>query len=134
MNYTHDAIYNYIADAIDTDSRHIYCVGVYEPTPSEFPCAYIHETDHRPAQNAVTLGFTDDQAIKSWEVQVFSNLTDGALTEAYDIMDDVEIAFKQLYFIETYCSQVQNIDPSVVRVVARFTRVVGDNDPMPEQE
>lgn len=131
MNYTHDAIYDYVADAVDTTSRHVYCVGVYEPTPSEFPCAYIHETDHRPMRSAVTLDFTDDQLIKSWEVQVFSNKRNGALAECYDIIADAEIAFKQLYFIETSCSQVQNIDPSVTRVVARFTRVIGGTDTMP---
>ena len=131
MNYTHDAIYTYVADAVDTTSRPVYCVGVYEPTPSDFPCAYIHETDHRPMQSAVTLTMTDDQLIKSWEVQVFSNKRNGALAECYDIIADAEIAFKQLYFIETSCSQVQNIDPSVTRVVARFTRVVGGEDQMP---
>lgn len=132
--YTHNSIYSYVADAINTQSRAVYCVGVYEPTPKSFPCAYIHETDHRPMRDAVTLSFTDEQLLGSWEVQVFSNLTDGALSEAYDIMADVEIAFKQLYFIETFCSQVQNIDPSVTRVVARFTRVYGDNDHLPETD
>ena len=130
--YTRNSIYTYIADAINTNNRPVYCVGVYEPTPSEFPCAYIPETEHRPSRDAVTLTFTDEQLLDSWEVQVFSNLTDGALSEAYDIIADVEIAFKQLYFIETVCSQVQNIDPSVIRVVARFTRVYGDNDQMPD--
>lgn len=130
--YTRNGIYDYVADAVNTLDRPVYCVGVYEPTPSEFPCAYIHTTDHRPSRGAVTLSFTDEQLIDSWEVQVFSNLTDGALSEAYDIIADVETAFKQLYFIETYCSQVQNIDPSVTRVVARFTRVYGDNDQMPD--
>lgn len=129
--YTHNSIYSYVADAINTQSRPVYCVGVYEPTPTEFPCAYINETDHRPMRNAVQLDFTDEQLVRSWEVQAFSNLKNGALAEAYDIIADAEIAFKQMYFIETSCSQVQNADPSVVRVVARFTRVIGSADQMP---
>lgn len=132
MQYSHDAIYTYIESRINTESRPIYCTGDYEPTPSEFPCVYIHETDHRPSRSAVQLNFMDDQRIESWEVQVFSNLTDGALTECYEIMADAETAFKQLYFIETSCSERPNIDASIKRVIAQFTRVVGDGDQMPD--
>ena len=132
MQYTHDGIYTYVESRINTESRPVYCTGDYEPTPSEFPCVYIHETDHRPMRNAVQFNFKDEQRIESWEVQVFSNLTDGALPECYEIMADAEGAFKQLYFIETMCSERPNIDPSIKRVIAQFTRVIGEGDQMPD--
>lgn len=132
MQYTHDGIYTYIEGQLNTESRPVYCTGDYEPTPSEFPCAYIHEVDHRPMRNAIQLDFGDRQRIESWEVQVFSNLTDGALEEAREIMTDAESAFRQLYFIETMCSERPNIDPSIKRVIATFTRVIGSGDQMPD--
>lgn len=132
MQYTHDGIYTYVESIINTESRPVYCTGDYEPTPSEFPCAYIHETDHRPMRDAVQLDFGDRQRIESWEVQVFSNLTDGALEEAREIMADAEVAFRQLFFIETMCSERPNIDPSIKRVIAQFTRVIGEGDQMPD--
>ena len=132
MQYTHDGIYTYIEGQLNTESRPVYCTGDYEPTPSEFPCAYIHEVDHRPMRNAIQLDFGDRQRIESWEVQVFSNLTDGALEEAREIMTDAELAFRQLYFIETQCAERPNIDPSIKRVIATFTRVIGDGDQMPD--
>lgn len=132
--YTNNAIYTYIESAVNTANRPVYCTSRYEPVPEDFPACYIHETDHRPSRTAVQLDFQDEQLIRSWEVQAFSNLTNGALAECYDIIADAEIAFKQLFFIETSCSQVQNADPSVVRVVARFTRVIGSADTMPTTE
>lgn len=132
MQYTHNGIYTYVEGKVNTESRPLYCTGDYEPVPSEFPCVYIHETDHRQMRNAVTLNFTDNQKVMSWEVQVFSNLTDGALDECYEIMADIESAFKELCFVEISCSERPNIDPSVKRVIAQFTRVFGDGDQMPD--
>lgn len=132
MQYTHDGIYTYVESRINTESRPVYCTGDYEPTPSEFPCVYIHETDHRPMRNAVQFNFEDEQRIESWEVQVFSNLTDGALEEAREIMADAEVAFRQLFFIETMCAERPNIDTSVKRIIATFTRVIGSGDQMPD--
>jgi hypothetical protein len=65
---------------------------------------------------------------RDFEAHVFSNLKNGALSEARDIMSDVETAFREMYFVETYCGQTTNADPQVIHLVARFTRNIGDGD------
>lgn len=129
---TRDEIYDFTTQRVDLPTRHVYCASRLEPIPEEFPACYITEINHRPRQANVTLAFDDEQLVRDFEVHVFSNLQNGALSEAYDIMGDAEAAFRELYFLETYCGQTNNIDPTVVHLVARFTRFIGGADTLPE--
>ena len=124
-------IYDYVATAIDTVERPVYCNARLEVVPEEFPACYIVETESSSQQQNYTLEFTDEQVRRDFEVQVFSNLENGALEQAESIMDDVRAAFRRLYFIENYVGAIDNIDPTVVRMVGRFHRVIGGNDQMP---
>ena len=131
MKKTFNAIYSYVESAVNTDSRPVYCNSVYEPVPSSFPACYITEAQHRKDRQFVTLAHDDGHLVKNWEVQVYSNKESGALAECHELMEDVEKAFAELLFIETYCGQQANADPSVKRLVARFTATIGDDDDMP---
>lgn len=124
-------IYDYVATAIDTVERPVYCNARLEVAPESFPACYIVETGSAAQQRNYTLGFTDEQVRRDFEVQVFSNLENGALEQAESIMDDVRAAFRRLYFIENFVGRIDNIDPTVVRMVGRFHRVIGGNDQMP---
>lgn len=126
-------IYTYIEKAVNTDIRPVYCNSQYEPIPESFPACYITEADHRKDRRYVTLAHDDGHYIRDWEVQVFSNKINGGLVECHDIMDDVERAMNELLFIETYCGQQQNADPSITRLVARFSVTIGSADEMPEE-
>ena len=134
MRYTRNAIYSYIEGKVNTISRPVYCTSLYEPVMPIFPACYIIETDHHRVRQNVDLNNTVDSMELNWEVQVFVNSENGALSDCYGIMEDAEIAFEELGFIESYCEQVSNIDTSIYRVVARFSRIVGDEDEMPENE
>lgn len=125
-------IYTYVEAAVNTVERPVYCGSQYEPIPEEFPACYITEAEHRKSRMYVTLAHDDGHFIRNWEVQVFSNKTNGGLMECHAIMDDVERAFQELAFIETYCGQQQNADPTITRLVARFTGTVGSADELPE--
>ena len=124
-------IYDYVASAVDTVQRPVYCEARLEVAPESFPACYIVETDSASQEWNYTLDFADQQVRRDFEVQVFSNLMDGALAEAESIMDDVRAAFRRLYFIENYVGRTDNVDPTVVRIVGRFHRVIGASDKMP---
>lgn len=124
-------IYDYVATAVDTVARPVYCNARLEVAPESFPACYIVETGSASESQNYTLGFTDEQVRRDFEVQVFSNLENGALEQAESIMDDVRAAFRRLYFIENFVGRIDNLDPTVVRMVARFHRVIGGNDQMP---
>jgi len=125
-------IYTYIESAVNTTERPVYCASQYEPVPEEFPAVYITEAQHRKDRRYVTLAHDDGHYVRDWEVQIFSNKTEGALMQCHGLMDDVEKAFAEIAFIETFCGQMQNADPSITRLVARFTATIGSADTMPE--
>ena len=124
-------IYDYVATAVDTVARPVYCNARLEVAPESFPACYIVETGSASEPQNYTFGFTDEQVRRDFEVQVFSNFENGALEQAESIMDDVRAAFRRLYFIENFVGRIDNLDPTVVRMVARFHRVIGGNDQMP---
>jgi len=128
---TVNQIYTYIEGAVNTEQRPVYCASQNEPKPSEFPACYITEAQHRKDRRYVTLAFDDTHYIRDFQVQVFSNKQSGALLECHSIMKDAETAFHSIGFIETYCGEQRNIDPSVTRLVARFTRTIGGADTLP---
>lgn len=125
---TRNQIYDYIEGEVNTASRPVYCASILEPVPQSFPACFITEINHYPSRGNIELSFEDEQLVRDFEVHTFSNLQNEALIEAQAVMSDVEVAMRSIGFIETYCGQANNIDPTVVHVVARFTRVFGGED------
>ncbi len=126
-------IYTYIEAELTRERPDLYCASRLEPLPPQFPSVEIVEMNHLPVSRALPLNFGEHDTVslrRDIEVHVFSNLKNGALSEARDIMDDVESAFRSIYFVETFCGQSTNADPQVIHMVARFTRNIGDSDPL----
>lgn len=126
-------IYNYIEGAVNLQDRPVYCASRYEIVPPSFPAAYLSEID-RLDRGAVNLKRTDKMKFITWEAQVFSNLTVGAVDEAREIMDDIDDAMAHLGFTQTYCMPIENADPTIYRLVGRWTRLLGDGDTLPVTE
>ena len=131
-HYTRNGIYTAVEGAVNLTSRPVYCTSRREPVPESFPAFHLYELGHQDIRSSVTLKSTDEAKTVQFEAQVFSNLTHGAQDEAFDIMEDAEAALKRLGFMETFCSPIENADPSIFRIVARFERVIGSGDEMPQ--
>ena len=128
---TLNQVYDYIESAVNTVERPVFCSSVLEPIPDTFPACQILSLNHLDYQRTLPLSFAGHESVSrrmDFEAHVFSNKKNLALSEAREIMDDVEIAFRQLWFVETSCMQSDNVDPSIIHMVARFTRNVGDGD------
>lgn len=126
-------IYNYIEEAVNLPDRPVYCASRYEIVPPSFPAAYLSEID-RMDRGAINLKRTDKMKFVTWEAQVFSNLTVGAVDEAHEIMDDIDDAMARLGFVQTYRAPIENADPTIYRLVGRWTRLLGDGDTLPVTE
>ena len=120
--------YTYVEDEVNKEYRPVYCASILEPIPKSFPACFIVEINHYPSRSNIELDFNDEQLVRDFEVHTFSSRMNDALTEAMNIMEDVETAMREIGFIETYCGQANNIDPTVVHVAARFTRIFGGED------
>lgn len=129
MNYSRNAIYTRIVNAVKAEYPNTYCTSRMVASPAQFPACYIHEIDNsRPLQNT-QLDFEDVQYESVFEVQVVSNHASTAASEAYAIMELAKAAFSGLFyrrFSET------NIDTGdTFTLIERFRRVIGGGDTMP---
>ena len=132
MRYTNNAIFTRIRNAVKAEFANANCVQTYSPTPAHLPTVFSRELGHFTPQTAWTLTNAQDISECTWEVQVFSNLNTGAKEQAYAIMDIVKSTMRGLYFLEIFEQPIDQQDKSIYCLVARFRRVIGGGEEMPE--
>lgn len=131
MNYSRKAVYTYVRNAIVAAHSGAYVTARRELITAQFPAVYITEVNRVRAQQYATLANDDEQYISTVETEIFSNKQSGALDEAYSVLETIEGAFKRLGYFETFCEPIDNYDPTVYRIIARFTRQIGMADVIP---
>lgn len=128
MQYSRNAIYTAVVNAIRADFPDAYCTSRMVAAPAKFPAILIHEIDrNRPIRN-IQLDFEDVQHESTFEVQVISNQANTAATEAYDIMELARSAMNNLYFREFSETNVDRGD--TFTIIGRFRRIIGGGDTM----
>lgn len=131
MRYTNNAIFTAIRNAVKAEYADANCVQMYTPTPAKFPTVFAREIGHFTPQQAWTLTNAQDISERTWEVQVFSNLSTGSKEQAYEILDICKDVMRGLYFLETFEQPIDQQDKSIYCLVARFRRVIGGGEEMP---
>lgn len=131
MKYTNNAIFTAIRNAVKAEYADANCVQMYTPTPAKFPTVFAREIGHFTPQQAWTLTNAQDISERTWEVQVFSNLSTGSKEQAYEILDICKDVMRSMYFIETFEQPIDQQDKSIYCLVARFRRVIGGGEDMP---
>lgn len=131
MKYTNNAIFTAIRNAVKAEYADANCVQMYTPTPAKFPTVFARELGHFTPQQAWTLTNAQDISERTWEVQVFSNLSTGSKEQAYEILDICKDVMRGLYFLETFEQPIDQQDKSIYCLVARFRRVIGGGEDMP---
>ena len=130
MNYSRNAVYTFVRNAIKTQYPTADCTSRYVPKPSAFPACYIHEIDNNRPQRYTQLDFEDIQWESAFEIQIASNKASTASTEAYEIMEVAKAAFSKLYYREFSETSIDGGDRFTV--IGRFRRVIGGGDTMPQ--
>lgn len=130
MKYSRNAIYTRVVNAIKAKYPKAYCTSRYVAKPSTFPACYIHEIDNTRQIQNTQLDFQDVQYESVFEIQVVSNKANTAASEAYDIMELAESAMSNMYFRRFSQTNVDRGD--TFTVIARYRRVIGGGDVMPE--
>lgn len=128
---TRKLIYNKIVTDILTAFPDCYTAQTRELTPKKLPCAFITQISKARVWKYATLANTDEQARLGFEVEVYAHKMD----VAYAIMETAEDAFKALGFLQTACEPLESGDPSIYRLVSRFSGVQGKTiyeEPTPE--
>ena len=129
MNYSRNAIYTRVANAIKADYPDAYTTSRMVASPAKFPAILIHEIDrNRPIQNT-QLDFQDVQYESVFEIKVVSNKANTAATEAYAIMELAKAAMSGLYYREFSETNIDRSD--TFTIIGRFRRIIGGGDTMP---
>jgi hypothetical protein len=131
MNYSMESVFDYIANAVDAEVQGVRITSHREPVAKSLPALYVREMNRTRPQRYATLANDDEQWESTFEAEIYVNDLDGARTNAYNILYVVEDAFKRLGYFETFCEPLDNIDPSLFRINARFTRQIGKGDILP---
>lgn len=125
---TKNEIYTRAANAIRGVYENAYITSRREPVPSSFPAAWVVEADTYPDAQYAALDNSDCQRVSVFEVQAFSNLASGAVSQVENMMLAAETEFIAMGYRKTTHTPVDNADTSIYREVARFKRIIGDGD------
>lgn len=128
MIYTRDAVIDHVMRKIAQQSQNILVTSERLRDTSKFPAVEIRQTDKNRSLRNITLDFNDVQFAVTYTVQVYCDKASGGLVAASSVMDLVESCFDELYFIELSRNEIDNIDPSIARISARFRRQISDGD------
>ena len=129
MNYSRNAVYNYVVNAVKPQFPLTNFTSRRVPKPASFPTAYIHEIDNFRTLEATQLDFEDVQCESVFEVQVKSAKGNEAASEAFSIMESVSAAMSELYYRKFSETTVDTGE--WFTVIARFRRKIGGGDTMP---
>ena len=131
MTYSRKAVYSYVRNAIVASHSGAYVTARIEPVPKNFPAIHLTEMNRVRTERYAILANDDQQYDSTFQAEIFSNEQNGAVEEAYSILETIESAFKTLGYFENFCQPIDNVDPSIFRIVARFTRQIGMADVIP---
>lgn len=98
----------------------------YSPEgPASFPAVTMIEADNRIFERMRTVKLENAVRVM-YEVNVYSNKTNGKKMEAKKITETLDEAFEELGFTRTMRNQIPNFkDATIHRIVARYEATVG---------
>ena len=121
-------LFTEIATALRSTYSGIFITGEYVPAPARFPAVSIVEMDNSTYRPAWSNRYSEEYAEVMYEVNVYSNLTEGKKAEAKAIMSTVDGLIQHYGFERIFCQPVQNMnDASIYRITARYRAVIRDN-------
>lgn len=119
-------IFSLIATTLRSAYTDIYVTPEYVSQPPKFPAVFIVEME-----NSVYLPGRDSSGIENfanvmYQVDVYSNLNRGKKAQAREILAMIDVLMAVNGFTRTFMNPVQNMnDPTIYRITARYTAVVG---------
>lgn len=115
-------VFTAISAALRLAYSGIYVVGTeLTKAPSRFPACTIRQIGNYVNDKYSTLGEIENAAREDYEVNVYSNLTDGAEAQTRNIMSTVSDEMKKLYYKRIFDEPMSD-NNAKSRRVARFQK------------
>lgn len=97
------------------------------PADAEFPCVCIEEIDNYTYQRTIDSASNENHAAVAYEINVYSNRSQGKRSECRSIFAFVSDIFTGLGFTRLSKNPVPFADATKYRLVGRFAAVVAAN-------
>ncbi len=95
--------------------------------PSTFPCACIEESDNFSYQATRDSGTNENHAELVYDVNVYSNKTNGKKTECKEILAVIDDYFLSIGFTRTTKQPISLDDATKYRLFARYNAVASND-------
>ena len=119
-------VYSYISDYIDDNYGSISKSSESSNTPQSFPHISIVEEDNYTYENGIDSADNENYARLTYEIDIYSNKTNGRKEEAKQIASVVDEAFNKLGFIRIVKSYIS--DSKVFRLILRYQAISPKNN------
>lgn len=115
-------IFDPIATELRTQYPGIYVTGEYIDAPPSFPAVSIVEADNYVDAEAMSSSPNEEYSIVMYEVEVYSDLQVGKMTQARNILATIDAILYDLNFTRLSMMPVPNMaNTSIYRLVARYS-------------
>ena len=122
-------IFNEVSGKIREKYPDIFMTGEYVKTPPSFPCVSLVEVDNSTFQNSQTTESEENHAVVMYELNVYSNHTNGKKAESKEIANFIDEILMGLNFTRTMLEPVPNQDNATIyRMLGRYRAVIGKNN------
>ncbi len=122
-------LYDEIAKLVLESYPSAYVTGENVEIPASFPAVSIIEAVNQAEESREDTSDSENAAILSYSVNVYSNSASEAKQECRAIMKLIDERMRLLNMRRSFSRPVNNAaDPSIYRLVARFTGMVDRND------
>lgn len=121
-------VFNTVATDVRAKYPDIYMVGEYVKTPPKFPCVSLVEMDNQSYQRTEDSGSSENHASVMYEVNTYSNKTNGKKAECKAIIALIDEQMLALGFARTMLQPIPNLDDATIyRMVGRYSAVISKN-------
>ncbi len=105
-------------------------IGVFSEdvrSPSSFPCVSIVEADNYTLRKTQDSGSNENHAVLMYEVNVYSNKTEGKKSDCKAIFSVIDDVFLNLGFTRLAKHPVTMDEATIYRMVGRYNAIVSKN-------
>lgn len=107
----------------------IYVTGEYVKAPPRFPCVTVIEMDNSVYTKSQSSGAIENHVSVTYEVNVYSNKSEGKKAECKAIVKCVDDIFLDNGFQRVMNQPIPNeAEATIYRIVARYRAIVSKNE------
>lgn len=113
-----------IQEAFTAAGIQVTVSSTFVSSPAEFPWVYVREMSNITYQGSLDTSLREHHATVTYRIEVYSNLADGAKSQAKQLREIADLAMQDMRFTRTSSSFVPNYDRSITRLISDYRAVV----------